>query len=65
VTEARWLTAENQYSAYDNPYLIKLGLSVTARRGTFTVTAAVNGLRGDEASTGINLQLSLDCAFWI
>jgi hypothetical protein len=42
---------------------MKLGLSVTARRGTFAVTAAVNTLRGDEASTGINPQLSIGYGF--
>jgi uncharacterized protein with beta-barrel porin domain len=53
----------SQYSAYDSHDLMKVGLAVTAQHGAFTVKAGVNAVRGDEASTGINAQLSIGYKF--
>jgi protein-tyrosine phosphatase len=53
-----------QYSAFDSRDLTKAGLTVTAQRGAFMVTAEMNSLIGGAAkSAGINGQLSVNYRF--
>jgi hypothetical protein len=42
---------------------MKAGLAVTARRGSCTVSAGIDGLFGERASTGIVPQLSIGYGF--
>ena len=53
----------SQDSAFDSWFLTKIGWAVTAYRGAFTVTAGVNALFGNEASTGIIPQVSMGYRF--
>jgi protein-tyrosine phosphatase len=53
----------SQYSAYDSRYLLKAGLAVMAQHAAFTVKAGINAVRGAEASTGVNAQLSVGYRF--
>ena len=53
----------SQGSAFDSWFLTKIGLAVTAYRGAFTVTAGVNALFGDAASSGLIPQLSIGYTF--
>ena len=53
----------SQDSASDSWFLTKIGWAVTAYRGAFTVTAGVNALFGNEASTGIIPQVSMGYRF--
>jgi uncharacterized protein with beta-barrel porin domain len=53
----------SQFSAYDSRYLVKAGVAVIAQRNAFTVKAGVNAVRGDDASTGINANLSVGYRF--
>jgi hypothetical protein len=53
-----------QYSAFDSQDLTKAGLTVTAQRGAFMVTAEIYGLIGGAAeSTGLNGQVSINYRF--
>ncbi len=54
----------SQYSAFDSRDLSKAGLTVTAQRGAFMITAEINGLMGGAAkSAGLNGQMSVKYRF--
>lgn len=63
-TATRYGYAVSQKSAYDSRDLAKAGLSLTAQRDAFVVTAKANGVLGDgSGSAGVSGQLTLGYSF--
>ncbi len=63
-TATRYGYAVSQKSAYDSRDLAKAGLSLTAQRDAFVVTAKASGVLGDgSGSAGVSGQLTLGYSF--